>query len=676
MKPGRVNRSIFVFLLAAWVSIAGGPVGQAQAQGKEKVPSHLTAIWEKAAINFQQGYYDEAISVYEKVIENGENGDLAEKAYFLLADCYFYKYRTSLASHFRSIIEAYQTAIHKYPYSAEVPKAYLQLGLLYQEMGYDYEALAYFNLVGKNYKNTPYIPYAHFYQGKICLSARQLDKAEGEFQKIISKFPQSKIIGEAYLGLIEVYIHRKSYEQAAQNLEKLLKLWPDAHQRWPVFLFFRGEAEMAARQYAPARADFLRYINITPNDDKDDLAIYKIAEAYEIEGKIHEAIKLYTFLTNFYPQSEGAVLARYRLIERIEWPDKTMQGGKVSFDARPYLDLIEKLQKYPLAEEAMARLALRYYEAGHAAESISWVQRFIERYPQSAYLASVLDVGQETLSSQARDFLSRRQYVEIINAYRKNDKIITGLKDGAFFYYLAGAFRELGVYDSAAHFYYQANKLGVKGEEGQRVLLDWADTAQRKSDYRTAGILLKRLISSPGTESILEKASGKLGQNYVLAGEWREGAHYLAWLVKKNPGKYMNPSLLYSWAYCTQRTGAEAQTRNILNTLTPLLGEKNDSDSLKTRIAELWVDLGDRQKEKRQFEAAIKDYRAALALAVPPEKRHGIHYKLADCYEALGKTAEAEVELTAITKTGDEFWKKVAQGRLQGIRLIVNVISQ
>ncbi|MFZ5993839.1 MAG: tetratricopeptide repeat protein [Thermodesulfobacteriota bacterium] len=670
MRPGRVNRSIFVFLfIAAWVSIAGEPVGRAQAQEKEKVPSHLTAIWEKAAINFQQGHYDEAISAYEKVIETDKYSNSAEKAHFLLADCYSYKYRTSLASHFSSIIEAYQTAIHKYPSSAEVPRAYLQLGLLYQKMGYDYEASAYFNLVGKNYKNTPYIPYAHFYQGKLCLSARQLDKAEGEFQEVISKFPQSKIIGEAYLGLIEVYIHRKSYEQAAQHLGKLLKFWPDAHQRWPLVLFFRGEVEMAAGQYAPARADLLRYINITPHDDKDDLAIYKIAEAYELEGKIQEAIKLYTFLTNFYPQSEGAVLARYRLIERIEWPDKKMQGGKVSFDTRPYLDLIEKPRKYPLAEEAMARLALRYYEAGNAAESMSWVQRFIEKYPQSASLASVLDVGQETLSSQARDLLSRRQYVEIINAYRKNDKIITGLKDGAFFYYLAGAFRELGVYDSAAHFYYQANKLGVKGEEGQRVLLDWADTAQRKSDYRTAGILLKRLLSSPGNKAILEVAQDKLGKNYVLAGEWREGAHYFAGLVKKNPGKDMSPSLLYNWAYCTQRIGAEAQTRNILNMLTPLLGEKNDSGSLKTRIAELWVDLGDRQKEKRQFEAAIKDYLAAMALAVPPEKRHGIHYKLADCYEALGKMAEAEAELAAIAKTGDAFWKKVAQGRLQGIRL-------
>lgn len=668
MKPKSINSSVFVFLLVVGLSITGGTAGQALAQEKERVPSHLAAIWEKAAINFQQGYYDEAISVYEEVIETDKYGDLTKKAYFLLADCYFYKYRTSLAAHFRSIIEAYRTAIRKYPYSAEAPRAYLQLGLLYQEVGYDYEALAYFNLVGKNYKNTPYIPYAHFYQGKLYLSARQLDKAEGEFQEVISKFPQSKIIGEAYLGLIEVYIHRKSYEQAAQNLEKLLKLWPDVHQRWPVVLFFRGEAEMAAKQYALARADFLHYINITPNDDRDNLAIYKIANAYEIEGKIQEAIKLYSFLTNFYPQSEGAVLARYRLIERIEWPDKAIQGGKVSFDTRPYLHLIEKLRECPLAEEAMARLALRYYEAGHAAESISWTQRFIERYPQSAYLASVLDVGQETLSTQARELFSHRQYVEIINTYRKNDKMITWLKDGTFFYYLASAFRELGVYDSAAHFYYQANKLGVNGEEGVRVLLDWADNAQRKRDYHTAGILLRRLISGSGNESILEEARDKLGQNYVLAGEWREGAHYFAWLVKKNPGD-MNPSLLYSWAYCTHRIGAEAETRNILNMLTPLRGEKNDSGSLKTRIAELRVDLGDRQKEKRQFEAAIKDYLAALALVLPPEKRHVIHYKLAGCYETLGKRAEAEAELTAITKTGDEFWKKVAQDRLQGIKL-------
>lgn len=172
--------------------MAGGPVGQALAQGKEKVPSHLAAIWEKAAINFQQGCYDEAIYACGKVIEAGEYGDLAEKAYFLLADCYFYKYKPTLASHFRPIIEAYQTAIHKYPYSAEVPKAYLQLGLLYQEVGYDYEALAYFNLVGKNYKNTPYIPHAHFYWESYSSQPGSWTRLKESSRKLYQNSPRAR----------------------------------------------------------------------------------------------------------------------------------------------------------------------------------------------------------------------------------------------------------------------------------------------------------------------------------------------------------------------------------------------------------------------------------------------------------------------------------------------------
>ncbi|MFH1147164.1 MAG: tetratricopeptide repeat protein [Pseudomonadota bacterium] len=633
----------------------------AEAPNSGEAPAAMVSLWNDAQAGFRKGDYDTAISRCEEIMKAGEGGSPAEKAYFLLADCYFHKYKPTLAGDFLSVIEAYQTAIQQYPGSAEVPRAYLQLGLVYQQMDYTYEASAYFHLVIKNYRNSPYIPYAHYYLGRLHLSKQDTEKARNEFETVISGFPESGVIEDTYLGLVEISIHEKEFEGAAENLDRLEGMRPGAYRKWPILLFQKGQIRLAANEFQEARSNFLRFLNISPGSEKDDLAIYSIGETYEREGRPKEALRLYNFLNKEYSQTEGAILARYRLIERIEKPDSPVR--KEAFNAVPYLDVLEECPHHPVAEEAMARLVQRYYEAEKPIESLNWVGQFVKRYPGSGYTQEVLDSGGKALVFHAKGLYAKREYKSIITVYQDNRDFLEKLSNGIFYYYLAGAFKGLSLYDHAAYFYYRGHQIGITGDERFRLLVDWADTARKRSDYLSAIRLLQELISVCADERILKEAQEKLGETYTEAHQWKTGADFFSRLCKKQD--YSNPGSLYYWAQCALGAGSYTETRRILNMLTPQIGDANE---LSAQIADLWGKLGDAEKGRNPDQAA-QDYVSGLTLGPDPARKVKLHYKLGNCYEALGKDSSAETEYNTIKQIGDEFWKRVADGKLKAIKI-------
>lgn len=623
-------------------------------------------LWQEAQAGFKKGDYDAAISRCEEIIKSGEDGPLTERAHFLLADCCFYKYKPTFAADFLSVIGAYQTAIQQYPASAQVPRAYLQLGLVYQQMDYSYEASAYFNLVIKNYKHSSYIPYAHYYLGRLYLSKRETARAREEFETVLSGFPESGIIEETYLGLIEISIHGKDFESAAENLDRLEGMHPGAYRKWPTLLFQKGQIKLAANELKEARSDFLRFLNISPGSEKDDLAIYNIAETYERENRRQEAVRLYNFLNKQYPQSEGAVLARYRLIERIELPDSPVR--KEAFKSGPYLDLLEECPNHPVAEEAMARLVQRYHEAEKPIESLNWMGQFVKKYPNSSYIPAVIDSGGKALISHTKGLYAKREFKSIITVYQDNRDALERLTDGTFYYYLAGAFKGLSLYDHAAYFYYRAHQTGITGNDKFMLLADWAESARKRGDHLSASRLLQELISTCTDERTLKGAQEELGKNYAESQQWKTGAGFFSRLCKGQD--YANPVSLYYWAQCTLGAGSYAETRRILNMMTTQTGDEN---ALSARVSDLWSKLGDAEKGRNPNQAA-QDYVSGLTLGPDPARRVKLHYRLANCYEALGKGSEAETEYTTIKQIGDEFWKKVADQKLKAIR-IGNLVS-
>jgi len=96
-----------------------------------------------------------AIHDLEGLLDLSPGDRLSEKAYFLLAECHKRLYAREPLSHASEIRAHYERAVNLYPQSPHVPEAFLSLGNLCFILHSKAEALGYYNLILKRYKDAP-----------------------------------------------------------------------------------------------------------------------------------------------------------------------------------------------------------------------------------------------------------------------------------------------------------------------------------------------------------------------------------------------------------------------------------------------------------------------------------------------------------------------------------------
>ncbi|UCE35372.1 MAG: tetratricopeptide repeat protein, partial [Deltaproteobacteria bacterium] len=113
-----------------------------------------TALFRKAVKAYREQDWRGVIDALDQLMRAYPEGRYAEKASFLLAKSYEQLHASSLSAHFIDIKNRYQDAINRYPDSVYVPEAYLAMGDLCSKTENYYEALAYYNIIGKKYDDS------------------------------------------------------------------------------------------------------------------------------------------------------------------------------------------------------------------------------------------------------------------------------------------------------------------------------------------------------------------------------------------------------------------------------------------------------------------------------------------------------------------------------------------
>ena len=162
---------------------------------------------------------------------------------------------------------------------------------------------------------------SYYYHGKVCEKQNNLEQAEKDYEKSISK--EKKFI-DGYLALASVQIKLNKTNDARENCNKVLEMDPNNIQAYLV----RSNVYVKTLEYPKAIDDISKIILIDPNnkdyyfirgtyyqnftqhqnaindftkvllmDDKYAEAYYKRAYSYEQIGNFKEAIKDYNMLT-------------------------------------------------------------------------------------------------------------------------------------------------------------------------------------------------------------------------------------------------------------------------------------------------------------------------------------------------------------------------------------------
>lgn len=106
-------------------------------------------LYESAYKNYVRGSYREAIEGFEMYQKAAEDGPLVDNALYWIGESY------AALGQLQKAVNTFQELINKYPKSARVPPALYKMGIIYEEGGDLKTARFYYNLVVKDFPNSP-----------------------------------------------------------------------------------------------------------------------------------------------------------------------------------------------------------------------------------------------------------------------------------------------------------------------------------------------------------------------------------------------------------------------------------------------------------------------------------------------------------------------------------------
>ncbi len=235
-------------------------------------------------------YLDKAIESYKSLLNNYPNSIFAEEILYKLANLCFFR-----LNDYDEAIKGYKTIIEKYPETKWVKIAKARVGLIEDNSDYGRQPLSIYISAEKYYENKKY------------------EKTIDEFRKVISKFPDSNLAGDALYAIGDVYIYKiNKPESATREYRQLIDKYPQSKYA-PNAQYKIGECRRRLKKFAEAISEYKKFIDNYPDSDFLDYGYYYLAQCYEHEKKPNQAEKFYQKLLDDYPGSIWVVVATSRL---------------------------------------------------------------------------------------------------------------------------------------------------------------------------------------------------------------------------------------------------------------------------------------------------------------------------------------------------------------------------
>jgi TolA-binding protein len=542
--------------------------------------------------------------------------------------------------HAQLAIKAYQMAINTYPKSEEVPKAYLHMALTYSEMeGYLSEAIAYFDLVGRDYPESRYAPSSYLHKGKIFYEKEAFKEARRELKHILDSYPQSREVAEATMFLAKCLFKMGWYKQSEEVFINLENIWPAFYTKDPEALYCMGENYFQLRNYKKARAYLLRTLNVYPRIKENHVILTRIGDCYYHEGRKSEAIRLYNLTRRLYPQSETSLVARMRLLENnvLGSGDRTkdMFSGTKTIIAG-YKDVIKSYPDSPLAELAMFKIATISYEKNDYTGCISTLREMMIKYPETKLMENILYTLQEALLKQIKIYVSDKRYVAMADYYQGNAELFSKVKKAECFLYTGNAFQKLGLYDQALELYSRANNLLWEEDKRDEWLFSFGKACFRMGLYDQAIHKLQELSESypqsnynnEDTQLLMGKAFSQLGNHAGAVSAFKQA-------LKQFPLSKRRGEILFLLGGSLEALGELSSAARAFSEAAELY-----QPSLAYDRIEAYYRLGGVLLKDKNYHLAIQAYEGALEIDRQDQRASSILYNMGKCYLALGNKKE------------------------------------
>ncbi len=380
----------------------------------------------------------------------------------------------------------------------------------------DYEsALADYQIVLQDSPDPLLRASAKWGEARIYYASQRYNETLTALQTLITEFPDSPYLAQAYFLQGFVQYRLENYPSAADSWQTYLVLRPGYLDSYVQEL--RGDALYSANNYAEALSAYTAAIQAPALGDGIDVDL-KVASTHTQMGNYDAALGLYDGITARAPNDYVKAQAAY-------------EAG-----------LVYQLQGKTDAAIEKFRLA-------------------VENYPLSYYaylsLVVLLDAG-GTVSELDRglvDFFAG-QYVVSIAAFDRYLESNPVDNDGTVYYYRAQARRNLSFYDEAIQDYatfiagYQSHP-NWGDAWGEKAFIEWS----QKGDYSTAAQTLLDFVTAVPNTTLSTDYMMSAARIYERGGQYDKAVETWARVANEYPGSAQAPDALFLMGVIYYRQG-------------------------------------------------------------------------------------------------------------------------
>jgi tetratricopeptide (TPR) repeat protein len=377
----------------------------------------------KTALN--NGVYSEALDTYKELKRVPTlTKEQRDEVLNGIADTLYAAGKNDLANNYEKIIAATTEAMNFDLKSHKVPSHLLRLGYTNLKIGNIREAGAYFNILRRNYPKDDLVPATYYYWGEHYFKEKDWQNAADNFQYIVQKFPDTKFVREAGVGLAKSLYQLAYYDQAYQIVDYVGKRWPRFYLDYPPFLSQMGDVAYRLGKADEARMHYWTYYNIDPDGDDADMVLARLGDIYLETEEFDAAREIYEEAVRKFPDRDGGLVSLMRLAEEGKYDTPTISGMFSVFD-KPYslkpLEIYSKIiEEYPnsrLAPLARLKKSIWYLWNNQHPEALATASSFMEKHPDHELVPRIKEVAMRSFSVLTANNIKEENYEKILQIW-------------------------------------------------------------------------------------------------------------------------------------------------------------------------------------------------------------------------------------------------------------------
>ncbi len=328
-------------------------------------PQAATALYHLGRSALALHYYNVALTAFLDLLERFPGHAEVEQIVLHLASIYFTQGR------FDEALPLYQQLLQVAEPPLSVPALYLQLGYCALYLQQFERAQQYYRYIMRNYSGTPFAPRARYQLGVVALVQGQPEIARGHFQSLLPL--PGAISRQAHWALAWMLYRQGEFAQAVTQLRQQgLLAQPSTTDE----VLAKSYDLMLLHDYQDAIVHLSKALARVQEEEQQQHLLWLLARAHAAAGQWSQALQVLDDFVRRFPASERQAQAQHL---RAELLLQHREAAALS----AYREALSITHDGAQIERTLTAMAEVYEEQRAIAEAIAMWQRLLQEFPLS-----------------------------------------------------------------------------------------------------------------------------------------------------------------------------------------------------------------------------------------------------------------------------------------------------